>query len=128
MQENTEFLRASDEISSSEGNAVQRGWFVAQPRLFEVPRRGDATERLEGEDAALYALLLQAAFESRMTCFVQHDRGLTGDDSRSFRSDHFDRRCRAPGVQRWWRNDRDRCPHACRVHIGAKVPGAGQRG
>jgi hypothetical protein len=121
VRENTEFLRASNEISSNEGNVALRTWYVDHPGLFDVQRRGDAGERLEGEDAVLYALLLQSVFESHMTYFVQHERGLTGDEIWNYWVRYFDRECRQPGVRAWWRRSRDRFPEDFRAYIDEKV-------
>lgn len=121
VRENTEFLRASNEVSSHDNVTAIRNWFVDQPHLLEVQRRGHAGEALEGTDAALYVLLLQSAFEGHMTYFVQHDRGLTGDAIWNYWVDYFDGECAQPGVRAWWTRSRTGFPEDFRAYIDEKV-------
>ena len=121
VRENSEFLRATHDVSSNEGVAQFRKNYFDHPELIEIERRGNRCEKLNFSEAALYNLLVSGTFENHFTYYLQHKRGLTSDVVFSYWSGYFDEYCKNEGVLQWWRHAESRFPEDFRQYIDDKV-------
>ena len=121
VKENSEFLRATHDVSSNDGVAQIRKNYFDHPELLEIERRGNKCEDLSFSEAAQYDMLVSGSFETHFTYYLQHQRGLTSDAVWIYWSSFFDDYCKNEGVKRWWRESENRFPDGFREYINEKV-------
>ncbi len=119
--ENTKALLSTTEITSNDGNRELNLAYVQNPELVGLIVRGMDAEELNESDAPRFAQWIRMIFEAHMTYFVQHDRGLTGDEVWDYWSRVFDRYCRRPGVIQRWQRIRGDFDSKFRDYIDAKI-------
>jgi len=121
VKENSEFLRATHDVSSNDGVARIRMNYFDHPELLEIESRGHRGEKLEFREAAQYNMLISGAFENHFTYFLQYQRGLTSDAVWNYWSSFFDDYCQYPGVRKWWEATESRFPENFREYIDEKI-------
>jgi hypothetical protein len=121
VKENSEFLRATHDVSSNDGVAQVRKNYFDHPELLDIESRGHRCEKLDFEEAAKYNFLISGTFENHFTYFLQYERGLTSDAVWSYWSSFFDDYCKHEGVKRWWRKAEHRFPDNFIEYINEKV-------
>ena len=102
IQENTAFLRATNEITSNDHVTVTRQILFDHPDLIEIQQKGNKGLDLDPQESIKYEILTRSAFEGHYTYFVQNKRGLTGSEIWDYWSKYFDHYCISPGVAKWW--------------------------
>ena len=120
IRENSEFLRATHDVSSNEGVQRSRANYFDHPELLDIEARGNRGEKLDFKEASQYNLLISGAFENHFTYFLQYERGLTSDAVWVYWSRFFDDYCKHPGVERWWRRSEHRFSGNFRSYINDK--------
>lgn len=121
VKENSEFLRATHDVSSNDGLQKMRTNYFNHPELFEIESRGHRGEKLEFKEAAQYNMLISGAFENHFTYFLQYQRGLTSEEVWKYWSRYFDGYCNYPGVKNRWRKTEDRFSDNFRAYINEKI-------
>jgi hypothetical protein len=121
VKENSEFLRATHDVSSNDGVAQFRRNYFDHPELLDIERRGNRCEALDFTEAAQYQLLVSGNFENHFTYYLQYERGLTSEAVWNYWSSFFDSYCQNEGVIHWWRKSEHRFPNDFRDYIDDKV-------
>jgi len=117
LKENTQSLRATNEITSNDFNAAYNYFLLEHPKLLDVLIRGNQGERLEPEDYVSYSVLMNTICEAHQTYFVQHARGLAGDEIWNYFSREWDAIFQERGAVAWWTKSRSRYIPAYREYI-----------
>jgi hypothetical protein len=121
VQENTSFLRSTNDTGSNDHVTVTRQILFDHPDLLEIQRKGNRGSELTPEDLPKYELLTRSAFEGHFTYFVQYTKGLTNDEVWAYWSKYFDSYCEKPGVIKWWSNARHDFDPAFQEYVDAKM-------
>lgn len=121
VKENSEFLRATHDVSSNEGVAQIRKNYFDHPNLIEIERRGNRCDELDFTEASQYLLLVSGSFENHFTYYLQYKRGLTSEAVWNYWSSFFDDYCKNEGVKRVWQKLERRFPEDFREYINGKI-------
>ena len=121
VKENSEFLRATHDVSSNDGVALIRKNYFDHPELIDIEARGHRCETLDFSEAAKYNFLISQTFENHFTYFLQYKRGLTSDAVWNYWSRFFDDYCKYEGVKRWWSRAKHNFPDNFQEYINEKV-------
>lgn len=122
VRENTESVKAANEITSNEFTGASYMIMLENPELLDIHVRGDRGDPLEGSEKSRYNLLLRLAFEGHQTYFVQQQRGLVGSEIWEYWSGSMDTFCQNPGVANWWRKNQNRFVPSYQEYINQKIP------
>ena len=117
VRENSEYLRGVTEISSNEFNSSIRAHLFNHPELIDVLLRGHRSEDLDRLEQAQYNAYIASAFEAHFTYYLQHERGLTGEEVWQYWSQYFDQFCTFSGIQRWWKAEKQRFSKDFQMYI-----------
>ncbi|MFT5561746.1 MAG: hypothetical protein ACJAYE_003468 [Candidatus Azotimanducaceae bacterium] len=121
VKENSEFLRATHDVSSNNGVAQVRKNYFDHPELLDIESRGHRCQELDFNESAKYHLIVSGTFENHFTYFLQYKRGLTSDVVFDYWSSFFDDYCKHEGVKHWWRRFQNRFPDNFREYIDEKA-------
>lgn len=102
IKENTASLQGVSEAASEDGSRDVLITSITNPELIMIQRKGDSGEALNEIESAQYTMMLRVTFNSHQTYFIQHARGLTGDEIWEYWVRMFRKLTKAPGVRRWW--------------------------
>ncbi len=124
VRENTESVKAANEITSNEFTGASYIAMLENPELLDIHVRGDRGELLNESEKPRYNLLLRMAFEGHQTYFIQQKRGLVGSEIWDYWSRSMDTLCQNPGVASWWSKNGKRFDPGFQAYIDLKVPSA----
>ncbi len=106
LKENTASIQGASEIASNDFAKDIYLSRIQNPQAIEVQLKGDKGDTLSSVEAIQYHMIQATAFDGHQTFFVQHQRGLTGDEIWNYWVRYFEQYVQVPGVRAWWEDSK----------------------